>query len=618
MYEGMFCDEAFHGTGVYKFADGSTYEGHWHRGSRFGHGHLRSSEGWTYEGGFNTNKRHGYGCIDYPDGSMYMGQWYYDKKQGRGVIVSALRDIYKGEVVNGLKHGFGEKLYANGSRHVGLFKLDKRNGKGIFRDSDGSECYGNYVDDAQHGEHVVKFMIPVEVEGQDNFEIRIGLYDMGKFVKWKLKYANPQITKQFIKVFADNEEMFDSVYSMVIAKNLPNVPEGVDRNDPEVADILKRIRNEAGGLVGQGAKEAAQKQMEEILRPIKATRADIQRITDEIDELALKSIAIDKDANQLMLQFGYLMGQVEKGTDRIEQFWLDEPSESRNRFKIACKQLNTVAVNEYFTFRNHRIPPPFTKKILDCVSILLGHSTEWKAQQMIISNSTVNAREGDDDGLRFEFDCKLEFMMRNYDVYKYTRISEGSPELDAILCDPRLRRDSYYVESTGPAGPALVDWIKSNVLYLEKSRSVIEQTESLDKKKAEAFRLRAQSTSKSKEVSALGEKQAALREELELKKGELLDLDEALAKVVEMLDFLSANDLKVEERMEEDYYLEMERKIEEKKDFFVVETCVMFLVGEVEERRDTERQVKIREALARGEVYVCYYTIVLPSFLSCL
>ena len=57
------------------------------------------------------------------------------------------------------------------------------------------------------------------------------------------------------------------------------------------------------------------------------------------------------------------------------------------------------------------------------------------------------------------------------------------------------------------------------------------------------------------------------------------------------------------EEKEEDYYLEMEKKIEEKKDYFIVETCVMFLVGAVEERRDLERQTLIREALARGEVY---------------
>ena len=83
----------------------------------------------------------------------------------------------------------------------------------------------------------------------------------------------------------------------------------------------------------------------------------------------------------------------------------------------------------------------------------------------------------------------------------------------------------------------------------------------------------------------------------------MLDLNEALAKVAEMLDFILANEVKKDEIKREDYYEEMEKRIEEKRDHFVVETCTMFLVGEVEERRDIERQVKIREALAKGEKY---------------
>ena len=135
-------------------------------------------------------------------------------------------------------HGFGEKIYADGSRFVGNFKEDSRNGKGIFRDADGSQYYGTFVNDRQHGEHVVKAMIPVEEEGQDNFEIRIGVYDMGEFKKWKLKYSNPTVTRRFANLFKEDPKMFDSVYSMVVAKNLPNVPEGVDRNDPEVVVVM--------------------------------------------------------------------------------------------------------------------------------------------------------------------------------------------------------------------------------------------------------------------------------------------------------------------------------------------------------------------------------------------
>ena len=80
-----------------------------------------------------------------------------------------------------------------------------------------TEYYGTFIEDRQHGEHVMKFMIPIEEEGQDNFEIRIGVFDMGEFKKWKLKYANPQVTKQFVKLFTEDKAMFDSVFADIRA-----------------------------------------------------------------------------------------------------------------------------------------------------------------------------------------------------------------------------------------------------------------------------------------------------------------------------------------------------------------------------------------------------------------
>ena len=118
-----------------------------------------------------------------------------------------------------------------------------------------------------------------------------------------------------------------------------------------------------------------------------------------------------------------------------------------------------------------------------------------------------------------------------------------------------------------------------------------------------SFRNRAQSMKKTEEVKAMVEQTDELKERQKVKEGEMLDLNEALAKVAEMLDFILANEVKKDEIKREDYYEEMEKRIEEKRDHFVVETCTMFLVGEVEEKRDIERQVKIREALAKGEKY---------------
>ena len=41
MYDGSFCDEEFHGIGLMTSKDKTEYEGEWHRGRKFGYGHMR-------------------------------------------------------------------------------------------------------------------------------------------------------------------------------------------------------------------------------------------------------------------------------------------------------------------------------------------------------------------------------------------------------------------------------------------------------------------------------------------------------------------------------------------------------------------------------------------------
>ncbi len=152
VYNGMFADEEFHGVGVYTSKDGTVYEGEWHKGCRFGHGQLRSSEGWTYEGFFDTDRRHRSGAISWPDGSYYIGDWYFDSITGKGLFISTLRDLYKGDMVDGVFHGYGDMFYTSGARYIGAFKQGMKHGKGIYTDIFGNEFFGMYENDQMHGE----------------------------------------------------------------------------------------------------------------------------------------------------------------------------------------------------------------------------------------------------------------------------------------------------------------------------------------------------------------------------------------------------------------------------------------------------------------------------------
>ena len=101
-----------------------------------------------------------------------------------------------------------------------------------------------------------------------------------------------------------------------------------------------------------------------------------------------------------------------------------------------------------------------------------------------------------------------------------------------------MRRDSYYVESCGPAGPALVDWIKANYFYVKNSQYTSDALVSTEEKKRSAYTYRAHSNKRSDEVKLMQENIQVLRDQVSAKERELLDLDEALAKVADILDFI--------------------------------------------------------------------------------
>ena len=61
---------------MYRFADGSVYEGEWKEGKYHGRGVMRSADGAVYEGEFQGGKMHGVGVMRYADGSIaHDGQW---------------------------------------------------------------------------------------------------------------------------------------------------------------------------------------------------------------------------------------------------------------------------------------------------------------------------------------------------------------------------------------------------------------------------------------------------------------------------------------------------------------------------------------------------------------
>jgi hypothetical protein len=88
LYEGEF-DDLFHGHGVYKWKDGSVYEGSFNRGKKEGVGRYTGPSGNTYEGSFVSDEFDGFGIYtNAGNGVVYEGYFSRGRKEGPGQLFS--------------------------------------------------------------------------------------------------------------------------------------------------------------------------------------------------------------------------------------------------------------------------------------------------------------------------------------------------------------------------------------------------------------------------------------------------------------------------------------------------------------------------------------------------
>lgn len=70
-----------HGTGIYIYADGVRYDGHYHQDKKEGYGIYYWTDGRKYDGWWYHGKQHGLGSYsDRDKGSVKFGLWEHGKR----------------------------------------------------------------------------------------------------------------------------------------------------------------------------------------------------------------------------------------------------------------------------------------------------------------------------------------------------------------------------------------------------------------------------------------------------------------------------------------------------------------------------------------------------------
>jgi len=110
------------GKGIYRWNNGSIYDGEYRNDLRHGKGRFMWANGESYIGDYRNDERTGKGIYLWPDGSRYEGDFLSGMRHGRGIFTSTTGVIYEGEWFDDLQHGAGTLTYPDGRIINGIWR----------------------------------------------------------------------------------------------------------------------------------------------------------------------------------------------------------------------------------------------------------------------------------------------------------------------------------------------------------------------------------------------------------------------------------------------------------------------------------------------------------------
>ena len=151
---------------------------------------------------------------------------------------------------------------------------------------------------------------------------------------------------------------------------------------------------------------------------------------------------------------------------------LDTFPRRRDAFAAAVRKVQALELRDFFVIRYFPEPPPLLEKVLRAACILTSEQETWKAAQLLLSSSQINADEGDQEALTVVYDIKLQYKLAHYDVWNYARNNLLLSRIAGILVDPRFKPDHHHIKSYGQALPCIVAWVRAAYAYVQRCADI--------------------------------------------------------------------------------------------------------------------------------------------------
>ncbi|GMH90999.1 hypothetical protein TrST_g6869 [Triparma strigata] len=520
VYEGEYVDERRHGIGEYHYLDGSVYEGQWFKNRRQGFGVYTTDDGSVYEGEWDRDYIHGEGIWRWKDGSSLMGDNIDGLRTGRGVYITDHGDVYVGEFKDNNIHGKGTFTYNDGTRYEGNFRNNLREGDAVFTYTNGVCDIGVWRNDRRDGEFVVRRPVYPDPGDKDQTtkwddEVQHGIWDEGEFEEWLAPPVNPKATSEFITLFEDNPDEFDGVYAMLIARKLPLVPHGIQETHPKVQAIMKRIAKEGGSLVAFDTYQSTKdnlKDLEPVLDDAKLQYRHLRTNEEHVDTVIA---GINREADDYDRKIKALENQAKTFDMAIETFWLEDHEDTREKFIQLGQNLLKLERSDWFQIRHYHEPPALIENVMSAVCMLMMETDTWKGAQALLGSSQQNRDDGDTEAVWQEYDVKLLFLLKSFDVFLRAEDESILTYVGHFLVDPRFKSDNYFLQSFGPAAVRLVEWIWGAYAYVKKAKEIKKKYDGLRHVKAAIGRFHNSKESLFERANKYEERASGLRERVQ-------------------------------------------------------------------------------------------------------
>ena len=323
-------------------------------------------------------------------------------------------------------------------------------------------------------------------------------------------------TVEFLSRFTDVPADYKFTYGMMLAEQLPDLPEAVDGTNPEVQRIVQGIMGVAGEWVGFESKTRVVEEIKQCLPALKAAQKQFKYLSEVLEEketeLEEQEEAIEDEKEQLV----ETLESITTTKKAIEEFWKNDQLNSRRVFEDAIEKMSECTSRDWYNLKATTTPSTMIKVLADCVCMIFFEEIEWKTAQMFFQNSESNANQGDLEALVEPYDVKIIHLLKTYDIYQLGSQKPLMQKLSMKVYDPQFSAANNAFTQVSPAASACVAWARACFHYAQKAGAVLPVIERLNKEEDDKLDCEAMIEEEGEVLEVMKKETNELKEQIEL------------------------------------------------------------------------------------------------------